>query len=224
MTTSPIHPDVLGQLKEISIPRDRPLVICDADEVLLTFMADFENFLHGRALYFAWGTYALNGNVRMRSSHAPVPASEIRNLLEEFYTERGARMGAVPRAAEFLALLDRHTTIVVLTNLALEHRAARIEALSRHGLDYPVIANQGDKGPAIERMTAALDAPAFFIDDSPRNHTSAAKHAAKVVRIQLVAERRLSAIVGHATDCHFRTDSWHAVHHLVTRHLEGHAA
>jgi len=129
-------------------------------------------------------------------------------------------MGGVPRAAEFLARLGRSATIVVLTNLALEHRAARIEALARHGMDYPVIANQGDKGPAIERLMSGLDAPAFFIDDSPRNHTSAARHAASVVRIQLVAERRLAAIVTAAEDSHFRADTWHAVHQIVTRHLQ----
>jgi hypothetical protein len=183
-------------------------------------MADFERFLHARALYFAWGTYALNGNVRERAGQAPVPGADIRTLLEEFYTEHGAHIGAVPLAAEFLARLAPDATIVVLTNLALEHRATRIEALRGHGLDYPVIANQGDKGPAIEKLTATLEAPAFFIDDSPRNHTSAARHAGHVVRIQLVAERRLSAIVDHAADCHFRADSWHAVHRVVTRHLE----
>ena len=53
----------LSQITAISVDPNRALIISDADEVLLTFMSQFENFLTTRGYYFDWSSFRLTGNV-----------------------------------------------------------------------------------------------------------------------------------------------------------------
>mgnify|MGYP003386390209 FL=1 len=56
----------------------RPLILCDADEVLLTFMAAFESFLRGRGFYYAWRSYALDGNILERGNDIVLDMVKVR--------------------------------------------------------------------------------------------------------------------------------------------------
>ena len=53
------HPDI----KKLVINNNKPLIVCDADEVIFDFMSTFEIFLKSNNLYFNWKSYALNGNI-----------------------------------------------------------------------------------------------------------------------------------------------------------------
>ena len=45
--TDSIDGDVRIQLAALDLDPAKPLILCDADEVLLAFLAAFERFLHG---------------------------------------------------------------------------------------------------------------------------------------------------------------------------------
>ena len=42
---------------------NKPLLVCDADEVIFDFMISFESYLNGQNLFFSWNSYALEGNI-----------------------------------------------------------------------------------------------------------------------------------------------------------------
>jgi len=214
-----IDGDVGIQLAALDLDPARPLILCDADEVLLTFLAAFERFLHGRGYYYLWRSYALGGNVRWRTDSSDVCKDQVRRLIEEFYADHAATLAPVAGAAEALKRLSARADIIVLTNLLREHLAARQRQLASYGVPYPVISNSGAKGPAVAWFAERLQAPLYFIDDSPRHHSSVARDAARAVRIHFVAERRLSGLIGPAADCHYRTDTWSSARHVIERDL-----
>ena len=213
------HPDVSVQLAALNLNPAKPLILCDADEVLLAFMAAFERFLHGRGYYYLWRSYALDGNVRVRADSSEVSMARVRELIEEFYADHAATLAPVAGAAAALKRLAGRADIVVLTNLWRAHKESRQRQLAGHGLPYPVISNTGSKGPAVAWFAAQLQTPLYFIDDSPRHHSSVARDAARAVRIHFVAERRLSGLVGPAADCHYRTDTWTSARQVIERDL-----
>ena len=216
---SELHPDVSPQVARLKLDPGRPLILCDADEVLFSFMSAFERFLHRKGLVYVWRSYALDGNIQRRGGGETVTQSQIRRLLVEFYDAHAEDLSPVPGAAVALQALSQRASILVVTNIWLKHKAARGRALERHGLPYPVISNSGEKGPVVRWLAERVSAPVYFIDDSPRHHESVAAHAGRAVRIHFVAERRLAGLIGPAEHSHFRTDTWESAHAVIGSHL-----
>jgi hypothetical protein len=199
---------VAEQLATLSLTRGQPLLIVDADEVLFYFMRGLERFLESRELYFDWASYALHGNIRQRNDDAPVAAEILHPLLQRFFAEATENLEPVEGAAQALAELSRTAQVVVLSNVPMPARTARIRALTRHGMAFPLIANTGPKGPAVAAMLQQVGAPAVFIDDIPHNHRSVAELAPATHRLHYIADTRLAALLGPAPDCHHRADTW----------------
>lgn len=192
----------------LSLTRGKPLLIVDADEVLFYFMRGLESFLEGRDLYFDWASYALHGNIRQRLDNSPVAAEILHPLLQRFFAESTENLEPVDGAAQALADLSETAQIVVLSNVPMVARSARARALARHGMDYPLIANTGPKGPAVAFLLQQAMAPAAFVDDIPHNHTSVAELAPTTHRLHFIADQRLAALLGPAPDCHHRAETW----------------
>ena len=79
--------DVYVAADTVPIDAKRPLLIVDADEVLLRFVAGLEAFLNPRGLILDLSSYRLHGNVRMRATGEPLLDIEVTALLEEFRSE-----------------------------------------------------------------------------------------------------------------------------------------
>ncbi len=199
---------VAEQLASLALTRGKPLLIVDADEVLFYFMRGLERFLESRDLYFDWASYALHGNIRQRRDNAPVAAEILHPLLQRFFADATEDLDPVDGAPQALAELSRSAQIVVLSNVPMPARAARIRALARHGMAFPLIANTGPKGPAVVALLKQTAGPAVFIDDIPHNHKSVADMAPAVHRLHYIADTRLAALLGPAPDCHHRAETW----------------
>ncbi len=215
-----IHDDVRPQLETLSLDRERPLVITDADEVLFNFMAGLEEFLGTRELFFDWSSFALTGNIRRISNKQPIEQKEVGALLTDFFDQRCAHLVAVDGAAEGLATLSEHAQVVVLSNVPPKYAAKRLEGLKGNGMDFPLIANVGSKGEVVRYLTHDLNAPAYFIDDIPHNHSSVNRHAAHVHRLHYIADDRLSKLLGPAEHCHTRLYGWPDICAHIIRHIE----
>ena len=105
-------------------------------------------------------------------------------------------------------------------NVPLHARMARAAALSAQGMPYPLVANAGGKGPAVNALAALRQAPVIFIDDIPQNHASVAEHAAPTYRIHFVADPRLQGLIGPAEHSHVRIDQWPAARDHIVAHLD----
>jgi hypothetical protein len=191
-----------------ALSADRPLIVTDADEVLFAFMAAFESYLEETGHYFDWSSFALDGNVRLRADSTPVPRAGVLGLLEAFFEHHTAALEPVPGAAAALESLSRRAQVVVLSNIPAAQEAARRASLARHGMAYPLIANTGEKGPAVGRLAEAVAAPVFFLDDGPRHHASVARCAPRVRRLHMVADARLAALLGPVADAHHAVRHW----------------
>jgi hypothetical protein len=220
VTEPMLPPETLEQIETLNIDARRPLLICDADGVLFEFMGAFEAFLDGRGLYFDWASFRLVGNVRRRSDDTPLPADAVTATLDGFFAERTAHLDPLPGASESLAAISRRAQIVVLSNVPYTARTDRIACLRRHGMDYPVIANKGAKGPAVRRLVSGVDAPVVFVDDIPRNHSSVAADAAHVNRIYFSADARCLQLFGPSPESHHQTDGWPATRAIIENFLD----
>ncbi|MFT3808420.1 MAG: hypothetical protein QM698_00725 [Micropepsaceae bacterium] len=197
----------------------RPLIVVDADEVLLRFLQGLENYLPSEGLYLDLQTYQLTGNIRRSSDGGALDQASVSALLKTFHATAGLDLSPVAGASDALAALAPHAQIVVLTNIAPELTERRRANLRAHGLDYPVIANAGLKGPAFAALAAAARAPAIFVDDIPRHHASVAEAHAGAHQIHLVADPRLFAMAKPAPQAGLFTSDWNAAHSHILKTL-----
>jgi hypothetical protein len=203
-----IDESVIPQIDALTLTRGRPLIVSDADEVLLQFLVGLERYLETQGLWLDLTSFALTGNIRRRDTNEPVPPSEMPALMDGFFVASTHELDVVPGAAEALDALSERAQVVVLTNVPLEQKAKREACLGAHGIPWPVIANKGLKGGAVRRLAARVEAPVFFLDDIPHNLTSVAKAHMPTHLIHFIADPRLSQLLGPAKDSHFHTTEW----------------
>jgi len=68
------------QIESISIDSNQPLVISDADEVLLIFMERFETFLNAQDYFFDWSSFKLTGNIFHKTDNYQLLQEEVFSL------------------------------------------------------------------------------------------------------------------------------------------------
>jgi len=217
-----LHPEVAAQLESVDLDPDRPLVISDADEVVFDFMTAFEAYLGEARLYFNWESFGLDGNVCRIEDRKPLGRDEMFAMLDSFFAARTAHLEPIEGAAEALAALAGRAQILIVSNLPIPRRHLRREALDRHAMTYPLIANTGPKGPLVRKLAADFSAPVFFIDDSPRHIGSVADCADGVHRIHFIGHPRLASLIGPATGCHHRIDDWPEARRVIEGILATH--
>ena len=185
----------------------RPLLIVDADEVLLQFVEGFDRFLDRQGLFLDLTAYRLHGNVKRRDDLTPILDVEVTALLDDFRRDLDW-LEHVEGARDSLNALSRQLDIVVLTNISPAQADARRRNLEGFGLDLPVVANSGLKGESVKALAARAGRPSFFVDDIPHNLASAAQHAPDVTRIHLIGDERLKPLLPAAETAHYRAEGW----------------
>jgi len=187
---------------------DRPLIICDADEVLVEFIKGLERFLARQDLLLDLASFRIHGNVRHRETGQTVEDTQVTRRLDDFFAADTGILDPVPGAAHALADLGNDATVIILSNLPASAREARARNLAGHGMAYPVIAGSGPKGKIVHPLIAGMRAPVIFIDDLPPHHASVAAEAPQVHRLHFVADTRLASLIGPSPHAHARLDTW----------------
>ncbi len=217
MTTKLPIDITLGQIAELRVEQSRPLVVCDVDEVVVHFIAGFERYLHRNNLWLDPASFALNGNVKYNNTDEPVPIEELKKHFSAFFDEEIHRLDPIDGAAAALANLSQDAQVLMLTNLPDVYREARMDNLARHDMPYPVITNQGPKGPAVQALKAKHDAPAVFIDDIPNYLISVRDCCPDVQLIHFVQDNRFARHLPNLDYISLRTDNWRATYsHIRT--------
>ena len=208
-----------NQISLVSINRDKPLIISDADEVLVVFMARFELFLKSQDCFFDWSSFRLTGNIHRKSDNYTFSQEEVLSLLDRFFAEETLDLDAVPGAIKALQFLSSRAQVVILSNVPSSYHNERKKCLIKHGMNYPLIVNDGLKGPAVKALAGMARAPVFFIDDSPKHIESVATLTDHVRRIHFVHDPRLAKLVGPAPDSHYRIDTWSETRATIEKEL-----
>ncbi len=202
----------------VALLPERPLLIVDADEVVLRFAEGFDRFLRARALFLDLTSYRLHGNVKRLDDRTPALDVEVTALLEEFRAELDS-LEAVEHAVEALAELRRVMNVVVLSNVNELQAPPRVRNLAAHGFDFPLVVNAGPKGPAVKALASRAASPAFFVDDIPQHLASAAEVAPDVYRIHLVGDERLKPLLPPSAHAHLRAQDWREARDFIRARL-----
>ncbi len=213
-----IAPRILEELQEAKIIRGRPLIAVDADEVLVHFASHFAEYCQERGNSFALTEYSLDSALRGPDGEA-LTREQILPLIWGFIDEQTRWQRAIQGAAAGLASLASDFQIVVLTNAPFKVRDQRIENLREHGMRFPVVMNEGGKGRALQWLQDQADAPVAFVDDSPKQIASAAKHAPDVARFHLVGCEMLKPIVAKSDDATHHPHDWTEAEEAIRAHL-----
>lgn len=219
MTKMP-HPDVIPQLDAIQLDSARPLVVCDADDVLFHFLAGFDAFLVARGMYFDWTSYSLDGTIHHAEDKRPLALEKAGALLDEFFNHV-EDLEPIDGASQALAVIAEWAQIVIMTNIPARVSEGRRRGLDRHDLSYPMVMNIGGKGPAVKYLASRAGRPTVFIDDMPRQLASVAKTSHEVVLLHFIAESRIEALLGEAPECHHKATSWPEAQRIVAGVLNG---
>ncbi|MBL6852767.1 MAG: hypothetical protein ISQ86_05205 [Alphaproteobacteria bacterium] len=196
----------------------RPILIVDADEVVLRFVDGFDKFLRANALFLDLTSYRLHGNVKRLDNRTPILDVEVTALLDDFRRDLDS-LEAVEGAVETLNALRPRLDIVMLTNIVPEQAPPRLRNLTAIGLDLPLVANSGLKGPAIKALVARAGRPVFFIDDIPQNIASSVESAPDVYAIHMIGDERLKPLLPPAAKAHLRAEHWHDARAFIEQKL-----
>jgi hypothetical protein len=206
--------EISNQIETLELDPDRPLVISDADEVLLQFMRQFEVYLDRNDMWIDLSSFRLQGNIKYKGSDEAVDMTN-RNIIDDFFAAETLNFSPVDGAAEALTALSKEAQVIILTNLPIAQKNERQINLSKHGMDYPVIVGSGLKGPAVKSLSDKIDAPLFFLDDIPHNINSVAEYVPISGRIHMIADPRLSKLIGAAEGASARIDQWHEAQNWI---------
>ncbi|MDE1939114.1 MAG: hypothetical protein KGI68_08845 [Alphaproteobacteria bacterium] len=196
----------------------RPLIIADADEVILRFVEGFDQFLKEQGLYLDLTSYRLHGNVKRLADQIAVLDVEVTALLDEFRQDLDS-LQAVDGACSALTRLSTAADIVVLSNITECQAPARRRNLQSLSLDFPIIANSGPKGAAVKALAAHTTAATFFIDDLPQHLASVAELAPKIFTIHLVGDSRLKGLLPVPIHANCHADDWAAAEAFIAARL-----
>jgi len=203
----------------VPIRSGRPLLIVDADEVLLAFARGFDDFLGRHGCYLDLVSYRLHGNVRRRDGNDPLINIEVTALLDEFRSELDW-LEPIDGAMEAVAGLRETMDVVVVSNVTPEQAPARLRNLAALGLTVPLLANSGPKGPAVKTLAAHAGAVSFFVDDVPTHHASVAELAPHVFRIHFIGDERLKPLMPPSEHAHLKAENWDEIAAFVRARLE----
>lgn len=211
--------NVFSQLLGLRLAPRQPLIVTDADEVLVQFITGLERFLEANGYLLDLKSFALTGNMRRKDSPEPLSREQVTELLAAFFASDIEILDPVHGAAAALAALNARCQIIVLSNVPLAQATARANWLQRHGMDYPLIANSGSKADAVRYLVDRIHAPVFFLDDLPPHLDAVAAAAPEVHLLHFIANQRLSLLIESAKNYHLRTSSWPQAQAFIERRL-----
>ncbi len=187
---------------------DRPLVIVDVDEVVLRFVSHLEAFIGRQGYRLEARSFGLTGNITRLGSCRAVPAGEVAALIAGFFAAHVHDQEPVPGAVAALARLSMRLDVVLLTNVPAEHAESRAARLTALGMAFPVVANDGPKGPAVARLAQRVAHPLFFVDDGPNHLVSVRDTGAAVRLVHFIDDPRYYRLAPDVPGTWLKTRDW----------------
>lgn len=202
----------------------RPMVVSDVDEVAVYFVRHFERYLERSGFRLDAVSYGLTGNIKHAGTSLAAAQDDVRRLLLGFFEEEIAHQEVVEDAVDVLGRLATVADVVLLTNAPHRHRETRRVSLAARGLPFPVLTNDGPKGPAMRRLAARAGGPVFFLDDSPTNLVSVREALPEAHVVHFVADPRFFRLAREIPGMNLRTNRWTEVETYVRRVIDRQAA
>ena len=186
---------------------NKPLLVCDADEVIFDFMTSFESYLNNQNLFFSWKSYALEGNI-LDKNKKEIHKDFIKEIINDFFKSNTATMNLMNGAKKSIKKLSSTFNIIVLSNIPYDFYDARLKALKKNNLDFPFYANKGPKGIAMKKIALEFKNNIWFIDDSPFQIKSVQLAEKRIKTILFVGNSKLEKLIKHRKHWDFFSNKW----------------
>ncbi|MDA9655190.1 hypothetical protein N9T15_01925 [Pelagibacteraceae bacterium] len=192
----------------ISVLNDnKPLLVCDADEVIFDFMTSFEKYLNNQNLYFSWNSYALEGNI-LDNNNNQIHKDFIKEIINEFFKANTCTMNLMKGAKNSLKKLSSAFNIIVLSNIPFDFYDDRLKALKNNNLNFPFYANKGPKGKIMKKIAREFKNNVWFIDDSPFQVKSVQQAEKRIKTILFVGNSKLEKLIQSRKYWDFFSNKW----------------
>lgn len=198
---------------------DRPLIVCDVDEVVLEFLTPFQSYLESREHELRPQSFRLNGNIFSRKDGKAATDEQNEVFLEDFFAEQHAWQTPVAEAGKALASLASHADVVFLTAMPPRHYAIRRGLLDRFDLRHPMIATEQAKGPAVKALHGERPLPLAFIDDIFTNLHSVRRHTPSAFLVNMMANDAFRALAPHPGDGVAIARDWPHAEAMIADHF-----
>ena len=175
-------PPTHEQIERITIISDQPLVLVDADEVLVHFARPFMNYLRDRDYGLQLNGYTLHDAILDTESNLPVDSQTAQDLVVSFIKGETHRQPATEGAIESMHHISKYAQIIIISNVPRYAHEARLQNFQELNLPFPFVSNEGQKGPALKQICDQVQKPAIFIDDNASQIASAKKFVPNLYR------------------------------------------
>jgi hypothetical protein len=192
----------------ISPSSERPLIVCDVDEVVLEFLTPFQSFLLAQDKQLRANSFALHGNIFDLNTKNAVENEKVSSLIDDFFADQLNWQMLLPNVDQSLKELSEDIDVLFLTAMPPKYFSTRKKLLESLDLNFPLIATQEAKGPFLKEANTHIDDKVFFIDDMIYNHHSVAEHAPDTHHISIMANQEFKAIAPKLDEYIYDADDW----------------
>ncbi len=208
-------PSTEQQIAKLTIEKSKPLIIVDADEVLLYFARPFSQFLKAKGWELNLTGYRLDNAIIHTNEKHFADKNKTQQLVKQFITEETYRQPATKGAATTLRTYAEKAQIIILSNVPKYAHEHREKNLFNVNMNYPLISNKGPKGPALKEISLKSSSKIIFIDDSPFQINSAAEYVPDIFRFHFTACDLVRKTLPHTKSATHNPKSWKEVSKLI---------
>lgn len=202
-----LFPTTFPKIDISLLNNNKPLLVCDADEVIFDFMTSFEGYLNSQNLFFSWNSYALEGNI-LDKNKKEIHKDFIKEIINDFFKVNTVTMNLMNGAKKSIKKLSSTFNIIVLSNIPFDFYDARLKALKKNNLNFPFYANKGPKGKVMKKIALEFKNNIWFIDDSPFQIKSVQLAEKRIKTILFVGNSKLEKLIKHRKYWGFFSNKW----------------
>lgn len=198
---------------------DRPLVVCDVDEVVLEFLTPFQAYLQSVGHELRPDSFRLNGNVFSLDTGTAATKDAVEEMVESFFGVQEHWQTPVEEAADCLAALQDQADVIFLTAMPPHHFERRRRLLDSHGMPYPMIATGDPKGVVLSLVHGDRTTRVAFIDDIFTNLHSVRDRLPNALLVNLMANREFRALAPHPGEGVALAEDWTEARDIISAFL-----
>lgn len=203
---------------------DRPLVVCDIDDVVLEFLTPFESYLASLGHRLVPRSYRLHGNILSTLDERPLADDVVSQLVQDFFAAQESWQTPFGCAVESLTRIGESSDVVFLTAMPPRFTEMRRRLLDRLSLNFPLLATESPKGPVVKAMHADRDLPLAFIDDMPHNHYSVADAVPHCLLVHLMPQSEMHSHAPKPGPNVVTAKDWEEAERCLRAHFSAHGA
>ncbi|WP_430256417.1 hypothetical protein [Neorhizobium sp. DAR64872/K0K18] len=201
---------------------DRPLVVCDVDDVVLDFAAPFTEFIKAEGLELLPRSFRLTGNIVSVETQVPIEEADVKRLIGAFFDRQEDWQTPSALSIETLKAIGKAADVIFLTAMPPRYQEQRRRLLDRLDLTFPLVATEEKKGPVMQMIHAARPLPSVFIDDMAHNLHSVRDHVENCLLIHMMPDSPLHQLAPKPDQPIIRATDWPHAAEMIDAYILSH--